>query len=619
MRTLILAFGLLILPAVVMAAPSNPCSVKVIKNAPVLKGCSAKERKQFATASDAASSKPTTKAIDRLLRKRQGKFYLSIRSVCYGYKTATRKSVSEKAISRCADRLGYSPRIVVLQAENNINAIEKCTGIKSYRRQVDCMIESKNNQEIEDIIYAALDLQRAYINGLKTLKKFGCKLKNGKLQCAGLDSWHALAFLILLALGRKFPRTRVLCGVVAMVVGAVYANTADATCTNVKLLPALTKLSSGVNLSGKTVEALKELNIVVQEGSCGGLVIVLLYGLLGLLGECRSKLLIVLVALGSMTSLADAACTDAEVTGNEVAAQYGMVLYNCDKDKVSQASKDAVYNVIYRGYVAQKGRLSKEYIRGRWARVESAFWSVWKGAPLWQAQIAAAICSKEFLCGVQVKYSEWESKYWVGNRTNNNGTTDCGITQINSANTAFSCDELQDFHTAFQEQRRIIILKVRNSSSKAVWKKNIHRYNHSRNYQYGKTIWQWSGASFGWSCTWIFLCGLFRRRRREGKGQDVVGTETLGDWQKRNYPTPSLNSWVSSALDQLKGEEVAGYESNSGQVVEIQKGEFQLDCTVSTISMRDVHTGEICNRFTIVKNEKGRWIRHGFSGYFEKE
>lgn len=45
----------------------------------------------------------------------------------------------------------------------------------------------------------------------------------------------------------------------------------------------------------------------IQEGSCGGFLIVILYGLLGLLGGCRSRLLVVLVALGSMTSLADAA------------------------------------------------------------------------------------------------------------------------------------------------------------------------------------------------------------------------------------------------------------------------------------------------------------------------
>lgn len=290
--------------------------------------------------------------------------------------------------------------------------------------------------------------------------------------------------------------------------------------------------------------------------------------------------IIAIVMLLASTTNLYAACTDVEVAGNKVAAQYGMVLYDCDRDKVSQASKDAVYNVIYRGYVAQKGRLSKEYIRGRWARVESAFWSVWKDAPLWQAQIAAAICSKEFLCGVQVKYSEWESWRWVGNRTNNNGTQDCGITQINSENTAFSCDELQDFVTAFQEQRRIIMLKVRNSSSKAVWKKRIHRYNHKTNYEYGVKIWDWSGASFG-GVILTFIIGLFRRRR---KGQGAVGPIANGyyypeasllawhqatpdeepqDLQKRSYPIFTMDGWATAKIQKkLEGSLAANIEVN---------------------------------------------------------
>jgi hypothetical protein len=184
-----------------------------------------------------------------------------------------------------------------------------------------------------------------------------------------------------------------------------------------------------------------------------------------------------------------AACTSTEEAVNKVTTQYGFLRYNCDKDEVSRASKDAVYDVIYRGYVAQKGPLSKEYIKTRWARVEDAFWRVWGDAPLWQVKIAAAICSKEFLCGVQIKFSEWESHYWIGSQRNNNGTIDCGITQINSGNTEFSCDELQDFTTAFREQKRIIMLKVRGSSKRSVWRKRIHRYNHARNHEYGNKIW----------------------------------------------------------------------------------------------------------------------------------
>ena len=219
MRTIILAvlLGLFSIPAA-FAAPSSNCSVTVKNGNPVLKGCSAKQRKQFLKAFDWASSKPTTKAVDKLLRKRQGKFYLSIRNICYGYETATRRPVSSKAIERCASRLDYSPKSVVLKAENNVKAIKKCIGIKSYQRQLDCMIESKNSQELEDIILAALDIRDAYIKGLKDLKKFGCKLKRGKLQCAS-STGLLLAALFMFLLGRWRPELRVVIGVLGFIIG----------------------------------------------------------------------------------------------------------------------------------------------------------------------------------------------------------------------------------------------------------------------------------------------------------------------------------------------------------------------------------------------------------------
>ena len=187
-----------------------------------------------------------------------------------------------------------------------------------------------------------------------------------------------------------------------------------------------------------------------------------------------------------------AACTDAELAGNKVAAQYGMVLYDCSEDEVSQEDKEAVYDVIYKGYLAQKGFLSKAYIRTRWERVEDAFWSVWGNAPLWQAKIAAAICSKETLCGIDIKFSEWKTHKFINK--NANGTQDCGITQINSNSTSYNCSELQDFETAFQEQKRIIEIKVRGSQSRAKWEARIHRYNGTgaRAQKYAQLVISWS-------------------------------------------------------------------------------------------------------------------------------
>ena len=234
----------------------------------------------------------------------------------------------------------------------------------------------------------------------------------------------------------------------------------------------------------------------IQEGSCGGFLLILLYGLLGMLGGCRSKLLVVLVALGCIVSTADAACTDMQEAVNEVTTQYGFLRYDCDAGEASQEDKDAVFEVIWRGFVAKDGLklgMSKQYIRSRWERAEGAFWAVWGDAPLWQAQVAAAICAKETLCGVVVKFSEWETHRFQSPK-NNNGTIDCGVTQINSNSTSYSCDELQDLQTAFREQRRIIMLKVGGSNRKSVWKARIHRYNGSgmKARQYGQLIMSWA-------------------------------------------------------------------------------------------------------------------------------
>lgn len=420
MRNLIIAvlFGLFLIPPTAFAT----CSVTVNKNGnPVLKGCSAKQRKQFLKAFDNASSKPTAKAVDKVLRKRMGKFYLTIRSVCYGYGFATRKPLSDDTVDACVAKLGYSPKLVALRARNNIKAIKKCIGVKHFSKQLMCMINSPNSKELEDIILAALDLRDAHWKGLRDLNKFGCKLKRGKLQCAS-SIGLVLAALLMFLLGRLRPQLRVAIGIIAMVIGVVCASTADA------------------------------------------------------------------------------ACTDAEVAGNEVAAQYGLKLYDCDdkddKNEVPQASKDAVFQVIWRGYLAKGGLklgMSKSYIRSRWERAEGAFWAVWGDAPLWQAQVAAAICAKETLCGVVVKFSEWETHRFQSPK-NNNGTIDCGVTQINSNSTSYSCDELQDLQTAFREQRRIIMLKVGGSNRKSVWKARIHRYNGSgmKARQYGQLIMSWA-------------------------------------------------------------------------------------------------------------------------------
>ena len=159
------------------------------------------------------------------------------------------------------------------------------------------------------------------------------------------------------------------------------------------------------------------------------------------------------------------------------------------KARTKEAALNQIFQVVWRGYLEKGGYLKRKTILSRWQRVEEEFWSVWGQAPLWQAKVAAAICTKEYLCGVSILFSEWEEYRFEA--ANTNGSVDCGITQINSGSTELSCDQLQDIQTAFEEQKRIINIKVRKSSSKKVWKERIWRYNGAKSY--GEKIWQWAG------------------------------------------------------------------------------------------------------------------------------
>lgn len=152
---------------------------------------------------------------------------------------------------------------------------------------------------------------------------------------------------------------------------------------------------------------------------------------------------------------------------------------------------DPVYETLWRVYKDKGGFLSKQYIRTRYERVRLAFEKVWGDEPVWQQQIAIAICTKETLCGVDIKFSEWDKK--IFKNTNKNGSVDCGITQINSINTPYSCKELQNLEIAFREQRRIIHEKVRNKKTKEDWLKRIQYYNGigPKAREYGRLIRKW--------------------------------------------------------------------------------------------------------------------------------
>jgi hypothetical protein len=432
MRNLILAFGLILFPAVVMAAPSqHSCKIASKGSSITTTGCTATERKLVM----AAQNKPTTKQVDAGLQKLAGKQYLVINTLC-ALKGGRRKA-ARRLVKRCYRSAGEGQRLILSNALNNLGDIKACMKVKGLAKQVNCMID-QNNRLLLPLIERTLDAHEAYMKGLKFMIDRGCTFKGSKLKCAGFNHTGGILLILLtLVWGRGLT-------------GLVIANVEN----------------KGTNrpFDGMWV-ACRTMIIAVT-----GIVIVLAAG--GAYG----------------------ACTDAEVAGNEVAAQYGMVLYDCDEDEVNvaQKNKDAVFEVIWTAYKAKGGFLNKSYIKTRWERVEGSFWAVWKDSPLWQAKIAVAICAKETLCGVDIKFSNWES-YRFESPVNNNGTKDCGITQINSNSTNYSCDELQNHETAFQEQKRIIQIKV-GSQSRSKWKARISRYNGSgpKAKAYGKIIMTWA-------------------------------------------------------------------------------------------------------------------------------
>ena len=382
----------------------------------------------------AAQNKPTTKQVDAGLQKLAGKQYLVINTLC-ALKGGRRKA-ARRLVKRCYSRAGEGQRLILRNALNNLNVIKACRGMKSLGRQVNCMID-QNNKVLLPLIEYILDAHETYMKGLKFMINRGCSLKGNKLKCAGFGHIGGILLILFTLLWGR--------GLCELLI----ANEENS---------GTRRPFDGMWVACRTM-------IIAATG-----------------------IVIVLAAGGAY-----GACTDAEVAGNEVAAQYGMVLYDCDEaSEVNQENKDAVFEVIWRGYKAKGGFLTKQYIRTRWERVEGDFWSVWKDASLWQTKIAVAICTKETLCGVNIKFSEWETHRFE-NR-NSNGTTDCGITQINSDSTSYSCDELQDHKVAFQEQKRIIMIKVRGSASRVVWRKRIHRYNGSgsKAREYGRIIMSWA-------------------------------------------------------------------------------------------------------------------------------
>lgn len=201
MRNLILAFGLFLLPAVTMAAPSNPSSCKIISSSSsfVATGCNIAERKLIA----AAQTKPTTQQVNAGLVRLLGKEYLVINTICH--LKGGRRKAARRLVERCYRRAGEGQRLILGNAFKNLGDIKACKDVKSLGRQVNCMIDQDNNILLP-LIERTLDAHEAYMKGLRFMINRGCKLKGGTLKCAGFSPIGAILFLIALLTSRRSDR-----------------------------------------------------------------------------------------------------------------------------------------------------------------------------------------------------------------------------------------------------------------------------------------------------------------------------------------------------------------------------------------------------------------------------
>lgn len=200
MRNIILAFGLLIIPAVTMAAPSQP-SCKIISSTTsfVATGCTVAERKLIT----AAQSKPTAKQVDKALGSLAGKEYLVINTICK--LKGGRRKAARRLVERCYRRSGEGQRLILGNALNNLSSIKACMGVKALGKQVNCMID-QDNKLLLPLIERTLDAHEAYMRGLRFMINQGCTFKGNQIKCAGFSPIGAILFFITLLGSRRSDR-----------------------------------------------------------------------------------------------------------------------------------------------------------------------------------------------------------------------------------------------------------------------------------------------------------------------------------------------------------------------------------------------------------------------------
>ena len=180
MRNLLLAFGLILIPAVVMAAPSNSnstCEVSTSTDGSIVaKGCTANERKLIA----AAQFKPTTQQVDRGLNRLAGAQYTVINEICK--LKGGRHKAARSLVENCYRKSGEGQLLILNNALNHLGDIKACKGMKVLGQQVFCLID-QNNKLLVPLIERTLEARKSYMKAIKFLRSRGCTLRSGKLEC----------------------------------------------------------------------------------------------------------------------------------------------------------------------------------------------------------------------------------------------------------------------------------------------------------------------------------------------------------------------------------------------------------------------------------------------------
>lgn len=219
MRNIILAFGLLLIPAVTMAAPSNTshqhCKFRVLKSSRIVfgKACTKDERRLLPHAIKAVKSPYTLKGdLKTAMRSAQG-FYTRNCAKVVRERKATSHNWAE-----CYDRLPSS----MMQQQMMIPSIslktfvwEMCGRIRNLNKLASCAVKAATDESgaVNSTIFEAVEAYRTLKAQKRTAHKYikavtgGCELAAfGRLQCAGLNPLPALFFIISLLASRRSER-----------------------------------------------------------------------------------------------------------------------------------------------------------------------------------------------------------------------------------------------------------------------------------------------------------------------------------------------------------------------------------------------------------------------------